>query len=455
MTKLLFRAAHTLVVLGALGGCQRGERDTTDTGRAGSAEPETGPAIRSVTGRDVGLRPQLPPSNATPSGTKFSKVIGWTRDGAPTAPDGFIVTLFAANLQNPRWIHVLPNGDVLVAESRTSAPERIPAEVKKELEAAGTFGPSANRISRLRDKDGDGRAESRETFLEGLNQPFGMLALGNYFYVGNTDALLRYPFDSARGRVTGKGRKILDLPAGGYNNHWTRNVVANRDGSKLYLTVGSGTNVDEERVDRKDKRRAAVLEVNPDGSGMRVFASGLRNPNGLDWEPITGALWTAVNERDELGDELVPDYITSVRDGAFYGWPFAYWGPNEDPRLKGQAPELVSKTIAPDFATGAHTASLGLVFGEGLRFPDRYQGGAFVGQHGSWNRSRLTGYRVAFVPFQNGRPSGSMEEFLGGFIADSAKGAVWGRPVGVAVAADGSLLVADDAGNRIWRVAAP
>jgi glucose/arabinose dehydrogenase len=427
--------------------------DAADTGRA-SAEATEAPAGRTVAGRDVGLRPDLPAPDPASSGTKFAKVIGWAREGAPVAPAGFTVTLFAANLQNPRWLYVLPNGDVLVAESRTEAPERLPEPVQKELEAAGTFGPSANRISRLRDRDGDGRAESRETFLEGLNRPFGMLAIGERFYVANTDALVRYPFDSVQGRITGRGRTILELPAGGYNNHWTRNVIANRDGSKLYVTVGSGTNVDEEGVDRKDPRRAAVLEVSPDGTGMRIFASGLRNPNGLDWEPTTGALWTAVNERDGLGDELVPDYITSVRDGAFYGWPFAYWGSNEDPRLAGQARELVAKAIPPDFATGAHTASLGLVFGEGLRFPDRYQRGAFVGQHGSWNRSRLTGYRVAFIPFSDGRPSGTMEEFLGGFIADTARGAVWGRPVGVAVAEDGSLLVADDAGNRVWRVAA-
>ncbi len=443
-----------VLITGTLIGCESDAPDTADIRRAGAEAPDAIPVVRTVTGRDVGLTPRLPAPDTTASATKFAKVIGWTRDGAPAAPDGFSVTLFAANLRNPRWLYVLPNGDVLVAESRTEAPKGIPDSIRKELEAGGAFGPSANRISRLRDKDGDGRAETRETVLEGLNQPFGMLALGNAFYVANTDALVRYAFDSARGAITGRGRKVLDLPAGGYNNHWTRNVVANQDGSKLYATVGSGTNVDEERVDRTDDRRAAILEVNPDGGGMRVFASGLRNPNGLDWEPATGTLWTAVNERDGLGDELVPDYITSVREGAFYGWPFAYWGPNEDPRLKGQAPALVSKSVAPDFATGAHTASLGLVFGEGLRFPDRYQRGAFIGQHGSWNRSRLTGYRVAFVPFQNGRPSGAMEEFLGGFIADSAKGAVWGRPVGVAVAADGSLLVADDAGNRVWRVAA-
>jgi glucose/arabinose dehydrogenase len=439
-----------LLLIGA--GCSRGDVDT-DTAAASTAE-EPPSHVRAIRGPDVGPRPDLPPPRPEASGTRFSKVIGWTREGAPQAPDGFAVTLFATNLRYPRWLYVLPDGDVLVAEARTEAPAGLPGDVRKELEASGSFGASADRISRLRDRDGDGRAETRETFLEGLTQPFGMLALGNHFYVANTDALLRYPFDPVRGRVTGKGRKILDLPAGGYNNHWTRNVIASRDGSRLYLTVGSGTNVDEERVDRNDPRRAAILEVKPDGSGMRVFASGLRNPNGLDWEPATGELWTAVNERDGLGDELVPDYITSVREGAFYGWPFAYWGSHEDPRLKGQAPELVRKAIPPDFATGAHTASLGLVFGEGLRFPERYRRGAFIGQHGSWNRSQLTGYRVAFVPFAAGKPSGSLEEFLGGFIADTAKAAVWGRPVGLAIAADGALLIADDAGNRVWRVTA-
>jgi glucose/arabinose dehydrogenase len=447
-----YTGAALLLLIAA--GCSRGDGGDTDTAVAARPPDEPPANVRTVRGPDVGLQPDLPPPRPEASATKFSKVIGWTREGTPRAPEGFAVTLFAANLQYPRWLHVLPNGDVLVAEARTEAPAALPPEVRKELEASGSFGASADRISRLRDRDGDGRAETRETFLDGLKQPFGMLALGEHFYVANTDALLRYPFDSAAGRVTGKGRKILDLPAGGYNNHWTRNLVANRDGSLLYVTVGSGTNVDEERVDRKDRRRAAILEVKPDGSGMRVFASGLRNPNGLDWEPTSGVLWTAVNERDGLGDQLVPDYITSVRDGAFYGWPYAYWGSHEDPRLEGQAPDLVAKAIAPDFATGAHTASLGLVFGERLQFPERYQRGAFVGQHGSWNRSQLAGYRVAFVPFTGGKPSGSMEEFLGGFIADSGKGAVWGRPVGLAVARDGALLVADDAGNRIWRVAA-
>jgi glucose/arabinose dehydrogenase len=452
MRTLHFVVAFALVAAAA---CRSDQARDTETATADvSSTADEAPAVRRIAGPDVGANPKLVAPAATPSAVNFPRVIGWPAEGRPTALEGFTVTLFADSLEYPRWLHVLPNGDVLVAEARTKGSAAIPAQIREKLEQSGYLGPSANRISRLRDADGDGKAEVRETFVGGLNQPFGTLALGKWFYVANTDALLRYPYDSANARLTGKGRKILDLPAGGYNNHWTRNVIANRDGSKLYVTVGSATNVDDERIDRKDPRRAAILEVNPDGSGMRVFASGLRNPNGLDWEPETGALWTAVNERDELGDELVPDYITSVRDGAFYGWPFAYWGKNEDPRRKGERPDLVAKAVAPDYAVGAHTATLGLAFGDKLEFPERYRRGGFIGQHGSWNRSTLTGYRVAFVPFENGRPSGQPEEFLTGFIADSAKPEVWGRPVGLAVARDGALLVADDAGNRIWRVAA-
>jgi glucose/arabinose dehydrogenase len=449
------RGLRLMVVTGLalLAACQPGRRreaapaSGVESGAARTSE------VRELSGRDVGLSPDLVAPKATPSVVNFPKVIGWAGDRKPSAPAGFTVTLFADSLQYPRWLHVLPNGDVLVTEARTEGSSRTPPELRKLLEQSGYYGPSANRISRLRDSDGDGQAETRETFLDGLNQPFGTLALGSSFYVANTDALVRYPYDSAAAKVTGPGRKILDLPAGGYNNHWTRNVIANRDGSKLYVTVGSATNVDDERIDRRDQRRAAVLEVNPDGSSMRVFAGGLRNPNGLAWEPESGALWTVVNERDELGDELVPDYLTSVRENAFYGWPYAYWGRNEDPRRKGERPDLVAKTIAPDFAVGAHTATLGIAFGDKLSFPERYRQGAFIGQHGSWNRSTFVGYRVAFVPFEGGRPTGSMEDFLSGFVADSSAAEVWGRPVGLAVARDGALLVADDAGNRVWRVA--
>jgi len=294
-------------------------------------------------------------------------------------------------------------------------------------------------------------AEMREPFLENLNQPFGMTLVGETLYVGSTDGIMRFPYEEGATRIDDPGEFILQLPGGGYNNHWTRNIIASSDGGKLYVTVGSASNAGEYGPD-EEIRRAAILEINPDGSGEKLFASGLRNPNGMDWEPMTGALWTAVNERDGLGDDLVPDYITSVREGAFYGWPYSYYGQNEDPRREGERPDLVARAIAPDYAMGSHTASLGLAFYDGAAFPERYRGGAFVGQRGSWNRSSFSGYQVAFVPFRDGLPSGPAEAFLTGFIADAERGEAYGRPVGVALLPDGSLLVADDAGDTVWRV---
>jgi len=281
--------------------------------------------------------------------------------------------------------------------------------------------------------------------------PHGMLLLGNWFYVGNTNGIVRYPYRSGQTRIEGKGEKILDLPAGG---HYTRNLIADGAGQKIYIAVGSRSNVDEDGKDAEDPRRAAILEINPDGSGMRVFASGLRNPVGMGWETQTKVLWTVVNERDLLGDDLVPDYLTSVREGAFYGWPYSYFGQNEDPRKKGQRPDLVAKAIVPDYALGSHVAALGLAFYNGKSFPKRYHGGAFIGMHGSWNRSKMVGYKVAFVPFENGKPSGPIEDILTGFIANEKTFEAYGRPVGVTVAADGSLLVADDAGGKVWRLSA-
>lgn len=385
----------------------------------------------------IGADPTLPEPFQTPSVRKESKVIGWPDGKTPVAPAGFKVTKFAAGLDNPRWPYVLPDGQgVLIAESNT---------IKRAA--------SANRITLLKDADGDGVAEQRHVFAEGLNQPFGMLLLGDHFYVANTDGVLRFPFKNGQTKLEGSGEKILDLPASGYNNHWTRNVYPSRDGSKLYVTVGSATNVDEKLdQDAKDERRAAILECNPDGSGYRVFAGGIRNPNGLAWEPVTGALWTACNERDALGDELVPDYITSVKDGGFYGWPYAYFGAIEDPRHKNVRPDLVAKTIKPDYALGSHTACIGLIFYGGKAFPEKYRGGAFVAQRGSWNRSVFNGYRVLFVPFKDGKPAGTAEDFLAGFIADESKLEVYGRPTGLAEQADGSLLVTDDAANTVWHV---
>jgi glucose/arabinose dehydrogenase len=399
--------------------------------------------------------PLLPAPYATPSAVNFATVVGWPTDRTPIPSDGFAVNRWADGLDYPRWFHGLPNGDVLVSESRTIVPPGADLNhpgIEGQLRSRA-MGPSANRITLLRDADGDGVADFRATFLEGLDRPFGMALVGDRFYVGATDGVYVYAYRSGQTQLEGSGRKILELPAGGYNNHWTRNVVLGPDGSRLYVTVGSASNVGEYGM-AEEVRRACILEVDLDGQHERVYASGLRNPVGLDWEPRSGIMWTAVNERDELGDELVPDYMTSVRDGGFYGWPFAYFGQHADPRLLGQRPDLVARSIAPDVALGSHTASLGLLFYRGRGFPERYRGGAFIGQHGSWNRSVLSGYRVAFVPFANGRPAGPLEDFLTGFISAEDPDQVYGRPCGLHVLADGSLLVADDAANVIWRVQA-
>lgn len=394
----------------------------------------------------------LPPPYATASASNSSDAIGWGDSLMPKAPSGFTVTRYATNLQNPRWMYVLPNGDVLVAEAKHDA-----SYIKKATDVVTGKNKSqressyANRITLLRDKDGDGKPETQTTFLSGLNLPFGMLLLNNYFYVANTDAIWRYPYTTGATSITGTGQKILDLP--GEGRHWTRNLIANAAGTKIYVSVGSSSNVAENGID-KEKNRANILEINPDGTGLRVYASGLRNPVGMDWAPGTNTLWTAVNERDELGDQLVPDYMTSVKDGGFYGWPYSYFGNHLDPRIKkeDQRDDLVKSAIVPDVSLGAHTASLGLAFYNKTSFPDKYRSGAFIGQHGSWNSSTLVGYKVVFVPFKNGKPSGASEDFLTGFIADASKSKVYGRPVGVTVMPDGSLLVADDAGNTVWRV---
>jgi len=392
---------------------------------------------------------RLPQPHATPSALNFPKVVGWPAKGTPRAPNGFMVDALATDIESPRWLYVLPNGDLLVAQSRTTKSPKEDPQLVKALTDAGSLGNSPNQITLLRDANKDGRFETRQVFIAALNQPFGMALEKGYFYVANTDSVMRFPYKEGTTSIDVSGQKIVDLPAGGYNNHWTRNIVFSPAGDKLYITVGSQTNVDEEGLDAMDPHRAAILECNPDGSGLRVFASGLRNPNGMDWAPGTGALWTVVNERDELGDDIPPDFLTSVRDGGFYGWPYAYFG-IEDPRHKGKRPDLVANALVPDVALGAHTASLGLAFYKAAAFPARYRNGAFVAQHGSWNRSKFSGYRVAFVPFSGG--SNAVEDFLTGFIASEERREVYGRPVGVAVLQGGALAVADDAGNRIWRV---
>lgn len=376
----------------------------------------------------------LPKPYATPSVVNNSNVVGWAKGKQPVAPAGFKVTRFADGFESPRWIYASPNGDLFVCESSTSP-------------------SSANRITILQDSDKDGKYDSREIFLSDQNKPFGMLVLDSFFYVANTDALMRYPYSPGQKHISETGKKILDLPAGGYNNHWTRNIIASPDGKKIMISVGSGSNNGENGMD-KEVRRANVLEINPDGTEEKIYAAGLRNPVGMQFYPGTATLWSAVNERDGLGDDLVPDYITSVQRDGFYGWPYAYFGANPDPRMKGDRGDLVKKTIIPDVDLGAHTASLGLAFYNQEAFPEKYKKGAFVGQHGSWNRSKLSGYKVLFIPFKNEKPSGKPEDFLTGFIDDADKSRVHGRPVGVTVIPDGSLLVTDDASNIIWQVSA-
>lgn len=396
---------------------------------------------------------ELPAPDTKASKNKFSKVIGWPENSMPKAPEGFVVTKFADKIKSPRNIVIAPNGDVIVvlSNSERSKVEQVANEISGKAKSE-VPGKSANTVLLFRDTNKDGKPDVITNFLTGLNQPFGAAFIGNSFYVANTDGVWMYPYKNGDTKITGKGKKILDLPAGGYNNHWTRNLLVNKDQSKIYVSVGSASNVAEHGMEN-EVRRATILEINPDGTGEKIYASGLRNPVGMDWAPGTNILWTAVNERDGLGDDLVPDYITSVKEGAFYGWPYSYFGQNEDPRLKGQNPDLVKKAIIPDVPVGSHTASLGLAFYKATQFPTQYQGGAFIGQHGSWNRSVLSGYKVAFVPFKNGKPTGKLQDFLIGFIANEEKAEVHGRPVGVAVTQDGALLVADDVSGVIWRVA--
>lgn len=394
----------------------------------------------------------LPAPYATKSVSNRVNIQPWPAGKTPVAPAGFTVAEYAGQLDGPRWLYVAPNGDVLVAEASTiamSMPLKVVAALKLD-KSRSLRDHSANRITLLRDTNHDGTPDLRTTFLANLNQPFGMLIMGDNFYVANTDGVLRFPYQPGATKITGPGQRILGLPKGGYNNHWTRNLLAAPDGSKIYVTVGSASNVQEHGAG-EEVRRANILQLNPDGTGEKIFASGLRNPIGLQWQPGTGKLWAVVNERDELGDELVPDYFTSVQEGGFYGWPYSYFGQNEEPRRKNERPDLVKKALVPDVALGAHVAALGLAFYDKDAFPARYHNGAFIGEHGSWNRTQYSGYKVVFVPFANGRP-GQPEDFLTGFLAGGDSGDAYGRPVGVVTLPDGSLLVADDAGDKIWRV---
>jgi glucose/arabinose dehydrogenase len=403
----------------------------------------------------MGPHPVLPaPTNDFLPTVNIAPAVGWPQGAAPKAAAGLGVAAFARGLDHPRWVYVLPNGDVLVAE--TNAPER-PGDsqglkgwiANLVMKRAGATVPSANRITLLRDTDGDGVADVRTVLLDGLNSPFGMALVGNHLYVANTDALLRFPYATGDTRIAAPGTKVVDLPAGPINHHWTKNLIASLDGRLLYVTVGSNSNIAERGTD-VEAGRAAIWEVDTATGRHRLFASGLRNPNGMAWEPSSGALWTVVNERDELGNDLVPDYLTSVRDGGFYGWPYSYFGQRVDTRVAPQRADLVAQAVVPDYALGAHVAALGLAWAQGNTLGVPFASGMFIGEHGSWNRQPHSGYKVVFVPFKDGQPSAMPLDVLTGFL--SAEGKAYGRPVGVALDRLGALLVADDVGNTVWRV---
>jgi glucose/arabinose dehydrogenase len=411
----------------------------------------------------VGPSPQLPEATESLIPTlKVSKAVGWPGDAQPTAPEGFAVTALAENLDHPRWVYTLPNGDVLVAESNhppmpegaTDGGTGLLAWARRTamgfvMGRVGADTPSADRITLLRDADGDGHAEVKSVFLSGLTSPFGMALVGDALYIGNADAVVKVPYVPGQTHIDATPVKVTDLPAG-INHHWTKNVLANPEGTKLYVTVGSNSNVGENGLAAEDGR-AAIWELDLASGQKRLFASGLRNPNGLAWKPGSSQLWTVVNERDEIGSDLVPDYLTSVREGAFYGWPWSYYGDHVDTRVQPLRPDKVAQAIAPDYALGTHVAPLGLTFSDARGMPAGFADGVFVGEHGSWNRNPQAGYKVVFVPFRDGKPSGQPVDFLTGFL--NGDGEAQGRPVGVTLDGQGALLVADDVGNKVWRVA--
>ena len=406
-------------------------------------------------GADVGATPTLTePVNSLIPTVNIAPAKGWPAGVMPQPAAGMTVTALATGLDHPRWVYTLPNGDVLVAESNKPPKPDTAFSLKGwimgvVMKGAGAGVPSANRITLLRDADGDGKAETRTVFMQGLMSPFGMALIGKELFIANADALVKVPYEEGQTAITATPVKVVDLPAG-INHHWTKNVIASRDGSKLYVTVGSNSNVGENGMD-VEVDRAAIHEVDPKTNTRRLYASGLRNPNGMGWA-ADGTLWTVVNERDEIGSDLVPDYLTSVKDGAFYGWPYSYYGKNVDVRVTPPRPDLVAKAVSPDYALGSHVAPLGMVFSEGGKLPAALSSGVFVGEHGSWNRKPHSGYKVVFVPFTGSKPSGQPVDVLTGFL--SADGKAYGRPVGVAMDKRGALLVADDVGNVIWRVAA-
>ncbi len=448
---------YALLVASAILGlsaCTANQESTShETTSVGSSDVNAG----NVAG--VGPNPSLnaPEEKLVPT-VNIAPAIGWKDQAKPIAASGISVAAFAEGLDHPRWLYVLPNGDVLVAETNTPSKGKTDFSITKSIrnwvmgkvmKKAGAAVPSANRVTLLRDSDGDGVAEVNSVLLNGLMSPFGMALVGDELYIANADAVVKFPYVAGDTKISAPATKVVDLPGGPINHHWTKNIIANKEGTKLYVTVGSNSNVAEDGMDI-EVGRAAIWEVDIKASTHRLYAEGLRNPNGLAWEPETGALWTVVNERDELGDDLVPDYLTSVHEGAFYGWPYSYFGQNVDERVQPARPELVAKAVSPDYALGAHTASLGLVSSVDAKLPATYANGMFIGQHGSWNRKPRSGYKVIYVPFANGKPAGMPIDVLTGFL--SPEGDAYGRPVGVVIDKQGALLVADDVGNKVWRV---
>ena len=434
--KKIVRCTVSLALMGALGACTEYARLPFEAG--------------------VGADPQLPlPHESIIPTVSVARAKGWPKDIRPVPAPGLVVGAFAEDFQHPRWLYVLPNGDVLVAESN-APPQSAPGGQQgfkqwimgKVMARAGAGVPSADRITLLRDADGDGVAETRTLFIEGLHSPFGMALIGRELFVANADAVLRFPYVDGITRINEPGEKFADLPAG-INHHWTKNLLASRDGTRLYATVGSNSNVGENGM-AMEAGRAAIWEIDVKTGAKHLFATGLRNPNGMAWEPSTGELWTVVNERDEIGSDLVPDYLTAVKPGGFYGWPYSYYGKHVDERVQPQRPELVAAAIKPDYALGTHVAPLGLVSAAGASLTAPFSSGMFIGQHGSWNRRPRSGYSVVFVPFMEGRPRGKPIDVLTGFL--SRDGEAYGRPVGVAIDKRGALLVADDVGNVVWRV---
>lgn len=402
-----------------------------------------------------GSTPQIvePAENLLPT-VDVAPATGWPRDAAPVPAEGLSVTAFAAGLDHPRWLHVLPNGDVLVAESAAPPQPELGQGIKGFfmklfMKKAGSAVPSANRITLLRDTDGDGAADMQLPFITGLNSPFGMALVGSDLYVANTDSIVRFPYESGATSIGGAGELVAALPAGPYNQHWTRSLTVSPDRTKLYVAIGSASNIGEYGLEH-EVGRAEIREIDLRTGSKRLFASGLRNPVGMAFEPVGGRLWVTVNERDELGSDVPPDYMTALEDGGFYGWPYSYWGDHVDERVEPQRPELVARALTPDYALGPHTASLGLAFTDPSRGGPLGLEGAFVGQHGSWNRKPPSGYKVVFIPFSEGRPSGPVYDILTGFL--NAGGEAYGRPVGVALDGRGGVLVADDVGNTVWRV---